>query len=74
MLHMTNTAPAAAQPRFAIIRRSGNGRTWYQAREVGTITTLVRNLWSTTDRAAADRLADEVGGHVVTLAAARGGK
>lgn len=50
---------------FNIIRDSHSGRTWYQSRNVGEITRLRRDLWRTTDRAAADRLAAEVGGHVV---------
>lgn len=57
----------ATKTRFGIIRLSHGGRTWYQSREVGSITRLRSKLWSTTDHAAAERLAAEVGGHVVSL-------
>lgn len=53
--------------KFAIAREHRSGRTWYLSREVGMVTTLVRNMWTTGDRAAADRLCAEVGGWVVTL-------
>ncbi len=52
---------------FGIIRHSNNGRTWYQSKNVGEITCRTRNLWTTTDRAAADRLAAEVGGTVARI-------
>lgn len=54
-------------PRFAIIRDSRNGRTWYQAKDVGCITRLRRSVWTTTSKDAAIVLAGEVGGTVVTF-------
>lgn len=44
-----------------------NGRSYYQAREVGSVTCRRASMWTTTDRAAAERLADDVGGTVVSL-------
>ena len=52
---------------YCIIRETRSGRTWYQSRNVGEITRLVSNLWTTTDRDAAIMLAGEVGGTVVPV-------
>ena len=53
--------------KFAIIRETRCGRTWYQAKDVGTITRRVAAMWTTTDRDAAIMLAGEVGGTVVPV-------
>ncbi len=55
------------KPRYAIIRDSRGGRTWYQAKDVGCITRLRKSIWSTPNKEAAERLSDEVGGYVVEL-------
>ena len=52
---------------YCIIRETRSGRTWYKSRNVGEITRLVSNLWTTTDRDAAIMLAGEVGGTVVPV-------
>ncbi len=64
MKHMSKTENKKT---FAIVRETRMGRTWYQSKNVGEITRLMRNLWTTTDRDAAIMLAGQVGGTVVTV-------
>ena len=55
-------------PVFAVLRpdvRGAVGRSYYQARECGSVTCLRKFMWTTTVRANAERLAGEVGGVVV---------
>ena len=63
------TTQSKTAPKFAILRfhQPLNGRSYYQSRDVGSVTCLVKNMWTTSDRVAAICLAGEVGGTVVTL-------
>lgn len=51
---------------YAIIRKTSAGRTWYQSKDVGSITRKRADVWSTPSMQAAYTLAVEVGGTVVT--------
>ncbi len=62
----TNSTTVAAK-QFCIIRETRAGMTWYQSKDVGTITRRVAAMWTTTDRDAAIQLAGEVGGTVVPV-------
>ena len=54
------------QTRFAVIRDSHSGRTWYHAKD-GAMTRRVVAMWTTADRDEAIMLAGKVAGHVVSV-------
>jgi hypothetical protein len=59
----------ANETKYAVLRfhQPLNGRSYYQARECGSVTCKRSSMWVTRDREAAQRMAEEVGGTVVSL-------
>jgi len=51
---------ATTPPRYAVLRDSHSGRTWYHAKD-GAMTRLVAAMWTTTDRDAAILLVGKLG-------------
>lgn len=64
---MDNAKTSATK--YAILRYSARGRSYYQSREVGSVTRLRSSVWTTPDRQAAAKLCYEVGGTVIDMEA-----